>query len=87
MATGAFTLSGERMVLRLTSLEYRGRRRATDGWAVGLDCACYGIAGEVDSHFFQRVLLPSAVRFAEGFLTAMGRPRREPHAGERRCAL
>ena len=74
VATGAFTLVGERMVLRLTSLEYRGRRMATDGWAVGLDCACYGIAGEVDSHFFQRVLLPAAVRFAEGFLTAMGRP-------------
>ena len=74
VATGAFTQVGERMVLRLTSLEYRGRRMATDGWAVGLDCACYGIAGEVDSHFFQRVLLPAAVRFAEGFLTAMGRP-------------
>ena len=74
VAAGAFTLVGERMVLRLTSLEYRGRRMATDGWAVGLDCACYGIAGEVDSHFFQRVLLPAAVRFAEGFLTAMGRP-------------
>ena len=74
VATGAFTQVGERMVLRLTGLEYRGRRVATDGWAVGLDCACYGIAGEVDSHFFQRVLLPAAVRFAEGFLTAMGRP-------------
>ena len=74
VATGAFTLVGERMVLRLTSLEYRGQRAAADGWAVGLDCACYGIAGEVDSHFFQRVLLPAAVRFAEGFLTAMGRP-------------
>ena len=74
VVAGAFTLVGERMVLRLTSLEYRGRRMATDGWAVGLDCACYGIAGEVDSHFFQRVLLPAAVRFAEGFLTAMGRP-------------
>ena len=74
VATGAFTLVGERMVLRLTGLEYRGRRVAADGWAVGLDCACYGIAGETDSHFFQRVLLPAAVRFAEGFLTAMGRP-------------
>ena len=74
VVTGAFTLVGERMVLRLTGLEYRSRRVAIDGWAVGLDCACYGIAGEVDSHFFQRVLLPSAVRFAEGFLTAMGRP-------------
>ena len=74
VAAGAFTLAGERMALRLTSLEYRGRRIAVDGWAVGLDCACYGIAGEVDSHFLQRVLLPAAVRFAEGFLTAMGRP-------------
>ena len=74
VVTGAFTLVGERMVLRLTGLEYRGRRMATNGWAVGLDCACYGIAGEVDSHLFQRVLLPAAVRFAEGFLTAMGRP-------------
>ena len=74
VAAGAFTLVDERMVLRLTSLEYRGRRVAADGWAVGLDCACYGIAGEVDSHFFRRVLLPAAVSFAEGFLTAMGRP-------------
>ena len=74
VAAGTFTLVGERMVLRLTSLEYRGRRMATDGWAVGLDCACYGIAGEVDSHFFQRVLLPAAVRFAGGFLTVMDRP-------------
>ena len=74
VAAGAFTLVGERMVLRLTSLEYRGRRVAADGWAVGLDCACYGIAGEVDSHFFRRVLLPAAVSFAEGFLTALGRP-------------
>ena len=74
VAAGAFTLVGERMVLRIASLEYRGRRVAADGWAVGLDCACYGIAGEVDSHFFQRVLLPAAVSFAEGFLTALGRP-------------
>ena len=74
VATGAFTRVGERMVLRLTGLEYRGRRVATDGWAVGLDCACYGIGGDVDRHFFARVLLPAAVRFAEGFLTALGQP-------------
>ena len=74
VATGAFTQVGERMVLRLGGLEYRGRRVATDGWAVGLDCACYGIGGDVDRHFFARVLLPAAVRFAEGFLTALGQP-------------
>ena len=74
VASGAFTLVGERLVLRLSRLEYRGRSFAVDAWAAGLDCACYGVDGEVDSHWFERVLLPSAVRFAEGFLTALSRP-------------
>ena len=74
VAAGAFTLVGERLVLRLDQLEYRGRSVSIDAWAVGLDCACYGVTGEVERHFFQRVLLPAAVRFAEGFLTALGRP-------------
>ena len=73
VASGEFTLVGERLVLRLTRLEYRGRSVPIDAWAVGLDCACYGVEGEVDSHWVERVLLPSAVRFAEGFLTALGR--------------
>ena len=67
-------LVGERLVLRLARLEYRGRSVSVDAWAVGLDCACYGVEGEVDSHWFSRVLLPSAVRFAEGFLAALARP-------------
>ena len=74
VASGAFTLVGERLVLRLDRLEYRGRNISIDAWGVGLDCACYGVAGEVDRHFVERVLLPAAVRFAEGFLTALGRP-------------
>ena len=74
VASGAFTLVGERLVLRLSRLEYRGLSFAVDAWAAGLDCACYGVGGEVDSHWFERVLLPSAVRFAEGFLTALSRP-------------
>ena len=73
VASGEFTLVGERLVLRLARLEYRGRSVPVEAWAVGLDCACYGVEGEVDSHWFERVLLPSAVSFAEGFLTALGR--------------
>ena len=73
VATGGFTLVGERLVLRLSRLEYRGRSAPVDAWAVGLDCACYGVGGEVDSHWFSRVLLPSAVRFAEGFLGVLSR--------------
>ena len=74
VASGAFTLVGERLTLRLSRLEYRGRSFVVDAWAAGLDCACYGVGGEVDSHWFERVLLPASVRFAEGFLTALSRP-------------
>ena len=74
VASGGFTLIGDRLVLRLTRLEYKGRSFAVDAWAAGLDCACYGVDGDVDSHWFERVLLPSAVRFAGGFLTALSRP-------------
>ena len=73
VASGGFTLVGERLVLRLGRLEWRGESRAIDGWGVDLDCACYGVSGEVDSHFLARVVLPAAVGFAEGFLTAVGR--------------
>ena len=75
VASGAFTLVGERLTLRLSRLEHRGRSFGVDAWAAGLDCACYGVDGEVDSHWFERVLLPASVRFAEGFLTALSRPR------------
>ena len=76
IATGGFELVRDRMVLRLTALTRRGETLPVDALAVGLDCACYGIPGEVDRHFFTRVLLPAAVRFAEGFLTAAGMPER-----------
>ena len=76
IATGGFELVRDRMALRLTALAWRGRTIPVDALAVGLDCACYGIPGEVDRHFFARVLLPAAVRFAEGFLTAAGTPER-----------
>ena len=74
VVSGGFSLMRERLALRLTRLEYRGRSVPVDAWAVGLDCACYGVEGEVESHWLSRVLLPAAVRFAEGFLDALSRP-------------
>ena len=79
VASGQFTLVRDRMVLRLSSLQYRGRNIPIDAWAVDLDCACYGVSGAVDKHFFERVVLPAAVRFAEGFLTALGRQTETVH--------
>ena len=74
VATGKFERVRDRLVVRLDRLEYRGRATVIDAWAVGLDCACYGLAGDVDHHWFERLLLPSAVRFAEGFFVARSEP-------------
>ena len=74
VVTGEFALVGERVVLKLSRLDWGGVSVPVDAWGVGLDCACFGVAGEVDRHWFSRVLLPGAVRFAEGFLAALGRP-------------
>ena len=76
VAQGGFQRVGQRLVLRLTSLTWRGRTWPVDAWGVDPGCACYGIEGEVDRHFLSRVLLPAAARFAEGFLTAVAMPAR-----------
>lgn len=76
VAHGGFERVGQRLVLRLGSLTWRGRTFPVDAWAVDPKCACFGIEGEVDRHFLSRVLLPAAARFAEGFLTAAAMPAR-----------
>ena len=76
VAHGGFERVGTRLVLRLTSLTWRGRTFPVDAWAVDPECACYGVRGEVDRHFLSRVLLPAAARFAEGFLAAAAMPAR-----------
>ena len=74
IATGGFEVVRDRMVLRLTALEHDGRLTAVDGWAVGLDCRCFGIQGAVDRHWFERVILPAAIAFAQSWATALARP-------------
>ena len=74
VATGTFSQVRDAMVLRLTRIEIAGVSSPVDGWAVGLDCACFGIEGEVDRHWFDRVILPAAVAFVEGWSRALARP-------------
>ncbi len=75
LVTGSFERFGERLALRLTRLRHRGRTRDVDAWGVGLDCACFAVPGDVESHWFERVLLPAAAAFAERWLTASSAPR------------
>ena len=74
VATGGFETVRDRMTLRLKSMSFRGARVPVDAWAVGLDCACFGVDAERDRHWISRVLLPAAFRFAEGFLDSRSRP-------------
>lgn len=71
---GGFEVVRERLVLRFSSMEYRGERVPVEALAVDPDCACYGIDGEVDRHFFERVLLPAALAFGTGYLEALASP-------------
>ena len=71
---GGFEVVRERLVLRFSSMEYRGERVAVEALAVDPDCACYGVEGEVDRHFFERVLLPAALAFGQGYLDALASP-------------
>ena len=74
IATGTFTQVRESMVLRLTRVEIEGVSAPVDGWAVGLDCACFGIEGDVDRHWLDRVIVPAAIAFVEGWSRALTRP-------------
>ncbi len=76
VANGSFERVRDRLVVRIDSVSWRGRRTAVHAWAVGLDCACFGLEGDVDRHWWQRLVLPAAVKFAEGFLLARGTPSR-----------
>lgn len=76
VATGAFRTVRERLSIRIDRLSVGRESFAVAGWAVDPGCACYGIPGEVDRHWFERVLLPSAVAFAGGFLEAAARTAR-----------
>ena len=45
VARGEFQLIRDRLVVRVTALDVAGETVGVDAVAVGLDCACYGLAG------------------------------------------
>ena len=76
VARGEFRLVRDRLVVNVTTMDIAGETVAVDAVAVGLDCACYGLAGDVSYHWWERVILPAATGFVESFLIARSRPER-----------
>ena len=73
---GEFRQVRERMVVQFSRLSdpRRDLELAVDAYAVGLECQCGALSGEVDRHWFARVVLPAAFGFAQEYLRAAGEP-------------
>ena len=73
---GEFEQVRDRMLIRFHRLSdaRSGLDVAVNAYAVGLDCECGAVDGEVDRHWIARVVLPAAVGFAESYLEAAARP-------------
>ena len=73
---GQFEQVRDRMMIKFHRLSdpRRGVDVEVNAYAVGLDCECGAVDGEVDRHWIARVVLPAAFGFAEEYLAAMARP-------------
>ena len=73
---GAFERVRDRMIVRFTRLSdpRRDLEARVDAYAVGLECECGAVEGEVHRHWLARVVMPAAFGFAEEYLRAVGEP-------------
>ena len=73
---GEFQQVRDRMLIRFNRMTdaKRGLETAVDAYAVGLSCQCGAVEGEVDRHWFARVVVPAAFGFAGSYLEAAGEP-------------
>lgn len=70
VARGSFQLVRERLVIRISALDVAGETVPVDAVAVGLDCGCFGVSGEVSYHWWDRLVLPAAFGFVQQYLVA-----------------
>ncbi len=70
VARGAFQLVRDRLVIRISALDVAGETVPVDAVAVGLDCGCFGVSGEVSYHWWERLILPAAFGFTQQYLVA-----------------
>lgn len=68
VARGSFQLVRDRLVIRITALDVAGETVPVDAVAVGLDCGCFGVSGDVSYHWWERLILPAAFGFTQQYL-------------------
>lgn len=72
---GTFTRGGmtDRLVVRITTVNYGGQSISVDGLVVAPDTMETSVATSVDQRFAERILLPAAAAFVEGLGQAIAR--------------
>ena len=69
---GSFTKSaGDRLVVRVTTVEHRGKSIDVGGLVVAPDSMETSVASAIDEHYAERFILPAAAAFVEGVGQAM----------------
>ncbi|MCB1840227.1 MAG: DotG/IcmE/VirB10 family protein, partial [Alphaproteobacteria bacterium] len=68
---GTFSVQDDYLTLRFDRIVVEGRDSAVDAIALNPDTSLPGIATEVDHRYLQRILLPAAAAFVEGFSEAL----------------
>ena len=73
---GEFQQVRDRMLVRFNRMSdpKRGIETGIEAYAVGLDCECGAVEGEVDRHWIARVVVPAAFGFANSYLEAAAQP-------------
>lgn len=68
---GSFTVQNDYLTLTFSTLVYNGQDIDIDAIALDPETTLAGMATEVDHRYLQRILLPAAAAFVEGFADAI----------------
>lgn len=68
---GTFTVQNDYLTLRFDTLVYKGQDIDIDAIALDPETTLAGMATEVDHRYLQRIILPAAAAFVEGFADAI----------------
>ena len=69
---GSFSKSGnDRLIVRVESVEHRGKPLEASGIVVAPDSMEEAVATSVDEHYLERFVLPAAAAFVQGLGTAV----------------
>jgi len=69
-AIGSFQVAQRNLVLQFNRIVKDGVEYPTQAYALDPGTTLPGVATDVDNHYFQRVFLPAAARFIQGFAEA-----------------